>query len=1114
MYKIYAFTLFWMLFAVALSAQTAKNAKQINSQDLISTGIEYHDKKQWSKAETVYKSVPLGDSLYYTAQYELALTIYAQEQYEEALSILENIPENVRSLSTDNILGLRAALNSELNRLPQAIELYDMAVKRFPYNYNLHYNQGVVYRKMEDYPKVIASAKKAVFCYPLHQTSHYLLGMAYLQMRCFVSGILALNYAVMIDPESGIALSSLQTLDELFTNGFDLYATVPDDSIPDEFKQHNRKYKDLETVLRSNYALSKKFKPKTDVRHLVALQTQLLFENMEADIHAANIEDLLYIPSFKTVLQNRKDFNNYVYLIFRNTDIYNNKVMEKAKQMNNEFKKLYGGFLNVLDQSEKRGIEQVYNENYFYQYNDKHFLQSFGKTASKDKGNWVEDGIWTYITQYGAVDRVLSYVQGVVEGKCLFYDDFGHVVSEGWVKDNQNEGEVIIYFSDPTEEKLIRTKVFLKEGEVNGLREEYNYAGILIEKSQWQDDVYHGEVKTYYPQGQLSSVKSYKDGIMQADAVEYFENGNIHSSRQTNEQGITEITYYFGNGNISGKRQVKWDDMLLVGEYVDYYPNGVPSYRTKYNDNGNQNGITHWFYPTGNVHIHQHVVNDTISGSEKRYSPNHKLSEKLVWSNGRLEEVILYNHDGSERERIKSKNGANITYDHYLHDTLGISFRVSTLSLNTEGKKQGICYDYSPQGTVLSKANYDNDKLNGDAYIYYPNGKLQTYSHYENDVANGLYISYYPNDTIRIEGYLRNDQQTGAWYQYYPNGALQTQWIYDGNGTLLSSTTFYCNGTKETVSSCYEGMLVQYDQYDHEGKLLGSSKLPHGKGIKYNYWGNGEIYSKDSILAGQAIDTSYYYDFSGKPWYQNYFINGKQEGNITYCLYGDYMTVTSRFILGQMEGTKSIYANGELEREETSCNGEEHGTSKIYYANGRKYCDENYEEGERNGISSYYAPDGKTIIYQIYYLKDIAYACSFRDENNKMTPPHFLDAKEHTFTSYYPDGKPSAKMTFIGGLLQGEKTIYYPSGKLCVQRTFVDDDMTMYKSWYENGNPYEDCTLQNKMFHGTYTCYHPNGKIYKQMDYIFDMLHGNVNIYNTNGQLQETQEWKYDLRIK
>lgn len=332
MKKTFLLTLVFFLFLSTYS-QTPKNAKSINSMPVIEKGIEYHDKGEYEKAAQHFKTVPVGDSLYGLAQYELALTYYYQELYQESIATLDYLLDNPTPfVRTSTIYTLLGNVYLSTDQADKAISVLDKAIFLSPYSYKLHLTQGEAYMKNNEFSKAESAFKQAIFCAPASQTAHSRLGEVYIKEKKIIPAIMALNYAVFLHPKSDYAIEVLQIMDQLFTSLLEMVDH-------EEFQADDERFRDLEILVGSNIALNKNFDNKSKIVHIITLQSQLVFENLPDPRNSKDIVDYVYIPFYKGVME-KKYFNLYAYHIFSGTNLQNGEVEKKALKMEKKIVKL------------------------------------------------------------------------------------------------------------------------------------------------------------------------------------------------------------------------------------------------------------------------------------------------------------------------------------------------------------------------------------------------------------------------------------------------------------------------------------------------------------------------------------------------------------------------------------------------------------------------------------------------------------------------------------------------------------------------------------------------------------------------------------------------------
>ncbi len=1098
-----------------ICAQVPKNLKSVNSSKLIQQGIEQFKNQKWAEAEALYKSVPLGDTLYYTAQYELAYTYTMQQRYDEAMNLLETILKAEESrVGKILIYTLMANTYSQMDSLEKAIKMYDYALKSYPYHYNIHFNKGVVYGKMKNYEDMEVCSKMAIFCNPTHQTSHYQLGIAYLRQQCYIPGILALNYAVMLNPNSQVGLQCLQTLDELYAEGFDAFNEEENVTISEEIKAKNRKYQTLEQLLRNNFSMAKNFKLKTDINHIIVRQNQLIFDNLEYTPLSTEIEDQLYIPTFKMIMEDKKGFDIYSYLIFQGTNIDNNKVSEKAKKMEKDFSALYNKITVILKESIVKGLGMENKEGLSYTYYNDYNIESFGQYAVSAGGEKSFNGKWVIIAPQGNLDRTGTYKNGIFDGKWIYYDNRGNIIREANAKNNKANGEMYIYFPDDST-KLLNVKLSFINDTITGTRYEYNRAGILTEKSEWKDDYYNGLFQSYYFQGNLKDKIEYESGTIKGKSTGYFQNGKSldYKMEPAEAKDWNTVTYYYPDGTV--KMKGSFVDNMPVDTLFLYYSSGKISRIGKMDSQNKETGLWTEYYRNGNIASTCSYESGKKHGDEIFYSWDGRKTMKTIWKNGIITEAIIYNPDGTENEKTVPSN-KRITLDYYFMDG-NISYLYKRINSKNNGDIHGKYFVYAPDGTILEETDYKDHQKHGISKTYYPTGKLKAYCEYKNDMGDGMYLQYNENDTLIAEGYLKNDAPAYIYYKYHSNGVISERYLYNGTQSALTSF-YYPNGLLSGEIIFKANWPAQINYYDHEGKLLGSNVYENGNGEHQTYYLNGKTSTKTNMKAGEFAGICTVYAFDGKELTSFNYIEGLIDGKMkAYSeIVPSYISFEGNYLFGNEYGVHKWkeFSTGEI-LEINFLNGLSEDTLKRYQENGKLNSTNNYASDVRDGVSTYFAADGKTVTYQLKHNNGQIYAYAYMDKNGKMSDFLPMEKEKVSIISYYMNGTKSCEITFEKYMRQGKEVEYYPNGKVFKEINNVNDQYNGEKAvWFENGKlKYKEHYINDNL-HGKCEYYYENGKLKLTADYVDGFYHGAVELYNDAGGLIEKQNWFYNERIK
>lgn len=178
------------------------------------------------------------------------------------------------------------------------------------------------------------------------------------------------------------------------------------------------------------------------------------------------------------------------------------------------------------------------------------------------------------------------------------------------------------------------------------------------------------------------------------------------------------------------------------------------------------------------------------------------------------------------------------------------------------------------------------------------------------------------------------------------------------------------------------------------------------------------------------------------------------------------------------------------------------------------------------------------IILFVQCAQNVENAIEVADEEGHIIEKYQIQLpdsiKNGTYNRYDTEGKLMVSANYVAGKLQGERRIYYPSGKVEVIEHYENDlHHGLYQVFYENGNIklqgqyvegkmegewqgfYEDATLKEKVTfkenqeNGSFTEFHPNGKIKAKGIYLEgDNEDGLLELFDEYGDLERTMQCK------
>ncbi|HPS71554.1 MAG TPA: hypothetical protein PLM70_04825 [Bacteroidales bacterium] len=1097
-----------IVITVSIYAQNPKNIKIIESKPIIEKGSGYQEKDEFEKSVQQFKKIPLGDSLYGLAQYKMALSYYYQELYDKSALTLEYLIENPSSkVPVSSIYNLLGYVYMGKKDHLKAANILEYALYLTPYNYKLLAAQGRAYIELNELEKAEIAIKKAIFCAPTYQYAHYLLGNLYLKQGKIIPAILAYNYVAFLDPKTDQSIDALKALNELFVGFTEIVDNETNQTfITDKMREEDERFQILEQLVGNNIAMTKKFKLKSKIDHIIVRQSQLVLENLPNSNGSKDILDYVYIPFFKAIIE-KEYFNLYSYHILSGTNVNNNEVMEKAKKMEKKLKVITDlGFQMLKDQVLYGiGIDNNETPKREFEYNkDEDRIESIGGySVTNEKGKHIYNGKWTIIDENGAISALVNVTDGIKNGTCFFYSDGFEIQKIDFLNDSINGTAYVYYPTEKGEDKLINIEIPFTNNKLNGVRKEYSRSGILLEETNYNDDGFDGPFKTYDFHGHLESKGTYKVQKHSGLFEEYYPNGAISSQVEYDENESGPIKRFYPDGKI------KLESTAMNGHYFGasktYFPNGKIETIGSYDENGNEDGFWTFYYKNGSIAEEVSFKNGKIHGENKVYSLSGFLYATYMYENGILKSITTYLPNNEVRKTTTINEGV---FEVDLYNDFGIKF--ANKIYDEEKGLIGIETKYYPSGKIYQTIAYKDNKKDGVETTYFENGKIKKIVTYKQNIENGLYISYYENDTISVEGLYSDGKQIGAWYSYYINGAIESVDLFD-DGFIVKSTKYYPDGNQKNESLYKNKLLTTLKTYDHQNKLLKEDHFKNGNGILSNYYFNGNLRTKGNIIANEYCDSLIEYDFNGNILTKDYFVSGLYNGK--YEEKDPVLEKTIRSgntVLNHFHGNiKSLSYLGIYEIEENYEFGSLEGEKKFIF-NNKLNSTHFYINNNRNGISHFYSPDGKTLMYSFKYVDGDVVAISYMDKNQKMTQWVPITADPLNIIAYYPDQKKSTEFSFKNGVRDGKEVIYYPNEKIFYE-TLMENNYEQGKLTinYPNGNPRLITNNYYDLLDGSYIKYYENGKIEMEGSYKFNYPHGIFKYYNPNGELVKEVAFYY-----
>ena len=1103
------FSLCLYLLVFGISGQNTKNLKIINnSEQIIRKAMNIADQGRFDDAIALYNQVPYGDSNYEYAQYEKAYALELAERYQEAIQTLNELLANPSC--TQPLANIYTELGNCYDNLEdygKAVAYYDKGLVTNPYYYHLHFNKGVSLMRQEKYTEALESFKTSMFLNPAHQGSHFQYGQACLRLGYTVPGIMALNYCTLINPSTQYTILALRILNEIYDSGVGSFNADNHYTLHEDYKELNKYYGEVVRKLNLSIISQRKEKCLSKIDHAVTRGNQVVFQNVQVRPNSHTVEDQLYIPFFKQVME-KKLFNTLCYYQFSNTDIENGKVSAKANKMTKEMDAFQQIIIDQLNDVIEKGLNKENPDDTHYIY-DQYLLYAWGKASVNEEGKLVQQGVWTTIDQTGQLDETTTYKDGDFDGIGISYSNNRKTAEVNMLK-GMRHGFIRTYANHPYgDESVLTFETKAANDKVSGPYKRYYESGILeMECTLDSDQNMVGEFRFYDPQGHLSGIENYVDGKLSGTQSQYYPNGQLKGTYEADgTQTPHPFVSYYSNGRVFTQGQVA--NNIRTGSFTERYPDGTLMESYSYNDKEEFDGEYLCYYPNGKIRSRSIYKDGKPDGDYTEYDYDGKPVITCHFKNGQYTDAETYMPDGSVRATtaLKDKHLTNELYT-------SMGRKLASVTRNAKLELDGKHITYYPNGGVAQERNFKNGNLNGVCKEYYPSGQVFIYAEYKNGTRDGLLINYFDDKahTVSRECQFRNDTMVGANYIYLEDGTLSCKELYDPNGLLVYCAYYMPNGKMSRELRYYNGLPLLVSTFDTDGKLVHCDTILFGNGHSDFYYPNGRIMASREIQGGKPDGA-----------YTSYFLNGE--------ICSTHQNI-SNMTLGVR---KSFYPTGEvmdsssstldiIDGYELSYNplgrpvrsayfgGSEYAQHLIFfYPDGKLLAESGAILSERHGPTAYYAPDGKTLLMELIYDNGSPYLYRFRQPDGQMSNALELP-KEHTLvTAFYPNGKSGLVMEIENGLRNGSFVIYHPNGQAAHTAQYVNEETDGQATFFmANGKTSVLHTYDHGDLHGAMEFYYENGLKAYEGNYYHGLGHGDFKKYDKSGKLVRKVSMYYD----
>lgn len=332
----------------------------------------------------------------------------------------------------------------------------------------------------------------------------------------------------------------------------------------------------------------------------------------------------------------------------------------------------------------------------------------------------------------------------------------------------------MFYYRETSKEgNLIKIKDFYKNGKLQ-------MEGLASDAS-FENEIFEGEVKWYYPDGKIQSIKNFEKGREVGLQEDFDEKGRIIERRlvKDNEDHSTQKYYYKDSLKIVNIVEI-WDKQYKK----IYYDEDVNGIRTEQDARGNYK-----FYDEKGMLIGDlNVTGDEKSGTEVNYFYNPmKVMSVTKYEKNKIISIVNYFPNKEVESKLTMKGDSGI-YEKY--DKNGKL--LSTIETRRDGDE--IAYF---KGKFISEKFLDES--GSKSYIAYV---------YECKDGKAVNQKYYSKD-----GKLIKEKTLEKSVNYNDNGTIKYTMIYK-DGEIFDGT----EENENSVFSFKEGKLISYIVFNPDTK--------------------------------------------------------------------------------------------------------------------------------------------------------------------------------------------------------------------------------------------------------------------------------------------------------
>ena len=208
-------------------ADNYDNYLSLEAEELVRTGIHYHDQRDYQNALNYYTQALELAPNHPVILYEMGYSYISMGNNDAALEMADKGIEEAENRGytevIPSLLDLKGSALDNMGRSEEAINVYLKALNDYGVsNTFLYYNLAVSYYRIEKREDALEALAKGLAFNPNHASSNYLMGKICMEDGKSTQAFYALCYFLLLEPNTERALQSYNTI---------LYMLKPEDTI-------------------------------------------------------------------------------------------------------------------------------------------------------------------------------------------------------------------------------------------------------------------------------------------------------------------------------------------------------------------------------------------------------------------------------------------------------------------------------------------------------------------------------------------------------------------------------------------------------------------------------------------------------------------------------------------------------------------------------------------------------------------------------------------------------------------------------------------------------------------------------------------------------------------